>query len=155
MTWVDIDIQNAHEIALPCDEVELKHWASLPLQALNMDAELSLCLMTKAEIQALNERYRSIPKPTNVLAFPVQLPPGVPWPVRLLGDVIICPAVLQEEALYQNIPLINHWAHIIIHGVLHLLGYDHENDPEAEIMQKRETELLNQLNIPNPYSNDL
>ncbi|MCB1605300.1 MAG: rRNA maturation RNase YbeY, partial [Xanthomonadales bacterium] len=87
--------------------------------------------------------------PTNVLSFPLELPECVES--ELIGDLAICADVVEKEALEQNKPLLNHWAHMTIHGCLHLLGYDHVDEQEAEEMESLEVKLLAKLNIPNPY----
>lgn len=116
--------------------------------------ELSLRIVDQPEMQALNKRYRSKDKPTNVLSFPAELPPGLPDEIALplLGDVVICAPVVMCEAQMQNKPLAAHWDHMLIHGVLHLLGFDHETDNEAEEMESLETRLLKELGWPCPYT---
>ncbi|RMF19432.1 MAG: rRNA maturation RNase YbeY, partial [Gammaproteobacteria bacterium] len=89
---------------------------------------------------------------TNVLSFPFENPPGLTLP--LLGDIIVCPSVVAREAREQDKPLKHHWAHMIIHGMLHLQGYDHILDDEAEVMENLERQLLTQLDIPDPYRQD-
>ncbi len=101
---------------------------------------------------SLNYTYRKQNKPTNVLAFPQQLPDVVEMDYPLLGDVIICPAVLATEASPSR--LTAHWAHIVIHGVLHLLGYDHIQPQEALVMKEQEIALLAKLGYDNPYLED-
>src|SRR5690606_12322097 len=101
------------------------------------------------ESQALNLLYRGKDKPTNVLSFPCELPAGVDLPV--LGDLVICQPVVNLEAAEQNKASEAHWAHMVIHGTLHLLGYDHEDDEEARVMESLETQLLTQLGYPRPY----
>ena len=93
-------------------------------------------------------------KATNVLAFPATYPDDVELEYPLLGDIIVCPAVLKQESLDLNKPLEAHWALIVMHGTLHLLGYDHIKDEDAEIMQSIETKLLTQLGFPSPYESD-
>jgi len=106
------------------------------------------------EITYLNHAYRKKNKPTNVLAFPANLPDNIGLDYPLLGDVIICPLVLKQESLSLDKPLTAHWAHIVIHGVLHLLGYDHINEEDADKMQAVEIKLLTQLGFDNPYQED-
>lgn len=120
-----IDLQNAQEKPLLFSDECINHWTNLALEELNFAAELTLRFVEIPEIQELNKTYRKQDKPTNVLAFPGDLPDEVMLDCAFLGDVIICPAILAEEAKALDIPEKNHWAHIIIHGVLHLLGYDH------------------------------
>ncbi|NCX94144.1 MAG: rRNA maturation RNase YbeY [Gammaproteobacteria bacterium] len=109
-------------------------------------------LVNSDEIQTLNRDYRNKDKPTNVLSFPFEAPPGID--IDLLGDIIICPQVVFEEAQAQGKPYLDHFAHILIHGVLHLLGYDHLEEQEAEQMESKEIGLLAELNIRNPYGEE-
>ena len=112
--------------------------------------ELTIRLVDGAESQALNRDYRGKDKPTNVLSFPFENPPGMTLP--LLGDLIICHDVVAQEASEQHKPLTHHYAHIVIHGILHLMGYDHIDEQEAEEMEQIERELLASLDIPDPYN---
>ena len=100
-------------------------------------------------MRQLNARYRNRDKPTNVLSFPVELPPGVSVP--LLGDIVLCAPVVRDEAMEQLKPLAAHWGHMLVHGVLHLLGYDHESDTEALEMEELERSALASLGWPCPY----
>lgn len=147
-----IDIQHAHdEEALPVSDELLTDWAQRCLAKHRDKAELTLRFVDAQEMTELNHLYRQRNKHTNVLAFAANIPAGVTLDLPLLGDVIICPTVLLEESIAQNKSLIAHWALIVIHGVLHLLGYDHIKDDDAEIMQALEIELLLQLGFENPY----
>ncbi|MDI1351847.1 MAG: rRNA maturation RNase YbeY, partial [bacterium] len=103
------------------------------------------------EMVYLNDTYRKQNKTTNVLAFPCSLPDAIELESPLLGDVIICPQVLAEESIQLNKALSEHWALIVMHGILHLLGYDHIEDDEAEVMQAIEIKLLATLGYANPY----
>ena len=113
------------------------------------EAELTIRLVNEAEITELNHTYRNNNKATNVLSFPADLPEHIDIP--LLGDMIICPSVVKREATEQHKALSSHWAHMVIHGTLHLLGYDHINEREAEEMENLEIQLLAGLGIDNPY----
>ena len=146
-----IDIQHASEDSPPVTDEYLRNWAILALKSHRETAELTLRLVDSEEITELNHLYRKKNKPTNVLAFPATYPSHIELPYPLLGDVIICPAVLYQESQTLNKPLIAHWAHIVIHGVLHLLGYDHIKDDDTKKMQAIETELLADLGFDNPY----
>lgn len=117
-------------------------------------AEATVALSSDAEVAALNGTYRGKPKPTNVLSFPAgHAPTGPPGQDRrFLGDIIVARQTVVSEASEQNIPPMNHLQHLIVHGLLHLLGYDHENDTDAEIMETLETSILAGLGIPDPYS---
>lgn len=147
-----IDIQHASAEKIPFDDQQLQAWACLVLRATHKDAaELTLRLVNIDEITALNATYRHQQKPTNVLAFPSELPVAIELDCPFLGDVVICPAVLQTEAEALHQPLEAHWALIVMHGVLHLLGYDHIEEHDAQIMQAIEIDLLKKLGFDNPY----
>ncbi|GLQ88548.1 rRNA maturation RNase YbeY [Dyella flagellata] len=112
-------------------------------------AELSLRIVGTREGRTLNRTYRGKDYATNVLSFPAELPPGVRLP--LLGDIAICAPVVRREATEQGKPLAHHWAHLTVHGVLHLLGYDHIEEAEAASMEALETRILKGLGIADPY----
>jgi probable rRNA maturation factor len=112
-------------------------------------AELSIRIVDAAEGRELNRDFRGKDYATNVLSFPAELPPGVQLP--LIGDLAICAPVVAREAAEQGKPPRHHWAHMTVHGVLHLLGYDHIVDAEAEAMESLETRILAKLGIPDPY----
>ena len=112
--------------------------------------ELAIRIVDIQEGRTLNREYRSKDYATNVLSFPVELPPGVRLP--LIGDLAICAPVVTREAAEQGKPARNHWAHMTVHGVLHLLGYDHIEDAEAEAMEALETRILAGLGIADPYN---
>ena len=111
--------------------------------------ELSIRIADKSEVQALNHSYRQKDKPTNVLSFPADIPHEVE--VNLLGDIVICLDIVIDEARTANKSALNHFAHMVIHGVLHLCGYDHIHDAEAEEMEALEVSILEDLLIANPY----
>jgi len=115
--------------------------------------DVNIQVVDEASISELNETYRHKSGPTNVLSFPFEAPPGLPEEEAeaLLGDIVICAQVVCREAEEQNKILQAHWAHIVVHGVLHLLGFDHLNDEEAEEMESLEIQLLSELAFPNPY----
>lgn len=149
-----IDLQHVCEENIPVDDYSLISWAKLPLIEHMNSAELTLRLVDTEEIKQLNHLYRQQNKATNVLAFPSNIPDNIELEYPLLGDVVICPSVLQAESAELSKPLEAHWAHIVIHGVLHLLGYDHIEDNDAEIMQAYEIKLLAKLGFPNPYQTE-
>ena len=111
--------------------------------------QVGIVVIGRAEARALNRRYRDRDYATNVLSFPCELPPGDRS--GLLGDLAICAPVVAREAAEQGKPTRNHYAHLTIHGVLHLLGYDHATDAEAERMEALERRILAGLGIPDPY----
>ena len=131
---VTIDVQREASEDAPDDESFLRTAAeALSAAGRDEDSEISLRIVDSVEMQALNARYRGKDKPTNVLSFPAELPEGVTVP--LLGDSAICAAVVEREAAEQQKDLKAHWDHMLVHGVLHLLGYDHEDDTEAAEME--------------------
>lgn len=147
----DIDERpNPAKPLLPTDE-QLQQWAEAALTSRTAFAEpeLTIRLVSEEESQTLNREYRGKDKPTNVLSFPFDAPPQVP--IELLGDLIICIAVVQREAEEQDKTSEAHWAHMVVHGCLHLLGYDHIKDDEAEEMEALERTILATLGFSNPY----
>lgn len=146
---ITLDLQLASSDSNLPSEAQFQQWleaAVLPFQA---DAEVTVRIVDSAESQQLNSRYRAKDKPTNVLSFPFQCPPGIELP--LLGDLVICAAVVAEEATEQGKALEAHWAHMVVHGCLHLLGFDHINDDDAAEMEAEEIQILQQLGMTNPY----
>jgi probable rRNA maturation factor len=146
---IELDVQYASEAANLPSEADLQRWALAALQAERAFVELTIRIVDEAESQALNRDYRQRDRPTNVLSFPFEAPPGAVS--DLLGDLVICAPVVAREASEQGKPLAAHWAHMVVHGVMHLLGYDHEKDDEAERMESLEKERLAALGIDNPY----
>ena len=129
----------------------VRRWAEAALAGHRRASELSVVYVDSAEARALNRDYRGRDYATNVLSFPVELPSGVRSP--LLGDLVICAPVVAMEALAQEKPLAHHHAHLVVHGVLHLLGMDHErSEAEADAMEARERRILARLGIPDPYA---
>ncbi|GIU18366.1 MULTISPECIES: rRNA maturation RNase YbeY [unclassified Shewanella] len=146
---IDLDVQVAVEgFELP-SQAELELWVKTALRDTMSEAELTIRIVDVEESQELNKTYRGKDKPTNVLSFPFEAPPGIELP--LLGDLVICAEVVKQEAIDQNKPLLAHWAHMVVHGCLHLLGYDHIDDSEAEEMESLETQLIENLGYTNPY----
>ncbi|WOT05935.1 rRNA maturation RNase YbeY [Shewanella youngdeokensis] len=146
---IELDLQIAVEgVELP-DAGQFELWVKTALRETMAHAELTIRIVDAAESQTLNSTYRGKDKPTNVLSFPFEAPPGIELP--LLGDLVVCAAVVEQEAIDQNKTLTAHWAHMIVHGCLHLLGYDHIEDVEAEEMESIETQLIESLGYNNPY----
>lgn len=150
-----IDIQHASTESIPVKDEIISHWVSSTLKHYCQSAELTLRLVDPDEMIQLNHTYRKQNKLTNVLAFPASHPDDVELDFPFLGDIVICASVLKEEAETQDKPLVAHWAHIVIHGVLHLLGYDHIEEGEASIMQAIEIKLLAELGFDNPYEREV
>lgn len=124
------------------EEIEIRSW------------ELSIRIIDEVEAQQLNEKWRQRPYPTNVLSFPIAMDsfeslPGIE--ISLLGDIVICAPLVAREAAAQKKSLYAHWAHLVIHGTLHLLGYDHISDSQARTMESLEIRVLHDLGYPNPY----
>lgn len=127
----------------------LRAYAEAALAGRREQGELSVRIVDTDEGRALNRDYRDKDYATNVLSFPAELPPGVPLPI--LGDLVLCAPVIAREAEEQGKPLKHHYAHMLVHGVLHLLGHDHMDEAEAEAMEAIEREVLAGLGIPDPY----
>ena len=132
---------------------QLAVWASTALGRRAAGREIGVSVVGPAESRRLNARFRGKDKPTNVLSFPVaELPvPGAGDEPRPLGDLVICPQVLRTEAREQKKSLRAHWAHLVVHGSLHLIGYDHIRNADADRMERREIAVLRRLGFANPY----
>ena len=144
-----VEIQTLHKSTGQPDEEHIQRWVDAALDGFNQNTEIVVRIVDEQESAQLNEQYRHKPGPTNILSFPVEVPEGIE--LNLLGDLVVCAPVLEKEALDQHKALTDHWAHIIVHGVLHLLGYDHIDDNEAKLMESKEISILNKLTIKNPY----
>ncbi len=135
------------------DETPSQHrvesWVGAALREIDHPGgELTVRLVSKSEMTTLNQRYRGKPGATNVLSFPFEREEGFP---NILGDIVICAPVVAEQAVQQQKPPLAHWAHMVIHGTLHLCGFDHEHEEEAERMEKLETQVMQKLGMPPPY----
>lgn len=146
---LQVDIQ--HESTEPApEEGDIRRWIEAALHGQrDEDTEISLRLVDIEEMTGLNETWRGKDGPTNVLSFPADLPDELNLP--LLGDIVICTPVVEREAREQDKALEAHWAHMTVHGTLHLLGYDHIEEHEAVAMEALETDILARLNYPCPY----
>lgn len=145
---LDLQIACAQPEGLPA-EADFQTWLNAVIPKFQSESEVTIRLVDSDESQMLNSTYRGKDKPTNVLSFPFEVPEGMEMP--LLGDLIICRQVVEQEAQEQNKILFAHWAHMVVHGSLHLLGYDHLSDDEAEEMESLETEIMLELGYPDPY----
>ncbi|MES9969346.1 MAG: rRNA maturation RNase YbeY [Candidatus Thiodiazotropha sp.] len=148
-----VEIQQVAErsAGLPAAD-DFKRWVAASLPADHDPVELVIRLVDEAESRQLNRDYRGMDKPTNVLSFPFEAPAEIP--LQLLGDLVICVQVVRREALEQGKDLQAHWAHMVVHGVLHLLGYDHLNDVDAQRMEGLERKILLSLDFPDPYQDE-
>ena len=148
-----VTVQNSSGVAGVPSPAQLRKWARLAL-ADEVRGELTVRIVDEKESAALNSRYRGKKGATNVLSFGAELPPGAAAAKGLLpfGDVVICAPVVEREAREQRKTAQAHWAHMVIHGTLHLQGYDHEKARDAGAMEARERALLARLGFPDPYS---
>ncbi|MGL9733431.1 MAG: rRNA maturation RNase YbeY [Symbiopectobacterium sp.] len=145
---IDLQIVSDNTAGLPSEQ-DFQRWMKAVLPQFQREAEVTIRIVDEAESHELNYTYRGKDKPTNVLSFPFEAPPKGVLP--LLGDLIICRQVVEQESIEQQITTEAHWAHMVIHGCLHLLGYDHIEDNEAEEMEALETEIMQQMGYDNPY----
>ena len=145
---IDLDIQREVD-GLPKDQ-ELVKWVKevLTLEQ-HGDTELAIRFVSEEESAELNNQYRNKKTSTNILSFPFEVPEEVE--LNLLGDLVICSDIVKKEAAEQQKEELAHWAHMIVHGTLHLLGYDHLTDAEARIMETKEIKILSQLGYSDPY----
>lgn len=150
MSQVILDLQIACENSsgLPA-ESDFQKWLDVVLPQFQEESEVTIRIVDDAESHELNMTYRGKDKSTNVLSFPFEAPPAMELP--LLGDLVICRQVVEKEAQEQQKALLAHWAHMVVHGSLHLLGYDHIVDEEAEEMESIEIEIMQSLGYPDPY----
>lgn len=146
---IEVDIQRQHTGPTPTDS-DFQRWVEAALAGRCQDAQLCIRLVDPEESQTLNATYRGKDAPTNVLSFPFEPPPGLPAQ-HFLGDMAICTAVVAREAHEQRKTLQDHYAHIVVHGVLHLLGFDHINETDANEMEALEVAILAGLTIADPY----
>ncbi|MDX1556595.1 MAG: rRNA maturation RNase YbeY [Xanthomonadales bacterium] len=148
----ELDLQIASDASGLPGRPEFEQWLAAALGD-GQPFSLTVRIVDEAEMRALNGRYRGIDKPTNVLSFPADLPDALKGQLspQPLGDIVICAGVVHSEAGQQGKRPADHWAHLTIHGVLHLLGYDHQDDHDADAMEAREIECLAALGIADPY----
>ncbi|MHB8404740.1 MAG: rRNA maturation RNase YbeY [Gammaproteobacteria bacterium] len=144
-----VTLQTATQTKTLPSDADFERWIGVALAGRRESAELTVRIVDEDEGARLNHRYRHKDYPTNVLSFPAQLLKGVES--ALLGDLVICAPLVMREAAEQGKPAEAHWAHLTIHGTLHLIGYDHESASQAEEMESLETALLAGLGYPDPY----
>jgi probable rRNA maturation factor len=148
-----VNLELELQIATQQDNIPSKEsfasWTKAALREERDQAEVVIRLVDESEIQELNREYRNKDKPTNVLSFASNLPAVVDS--SLLGDLVICSSVVQHEAMEQGKSEEMHWAHMVVHGVLHLLGYDHQDDSNARTMEQLEREVMASIGFQDPY----
>jgi len=147
---LELDLQLATDAAGLPAEGDFHRWVEAALAGRRDEAELTIRLVDEDEGRELNRDYRGRDYATNVLSFPFETPPGMDE-LPLLGDLVVCVPVVRREAAEQGKPEAAHWAHLVVHGSLHLLGYDHQEEAAAEAMETLETEILRRLGYPDPY----
>ncbi|MBS3804915.1 MAG: rRNA maturation RNase YbeY [Oleiphilaceae bacterium] len=151
MNALTVDIQRVVSGQDLPGDTELSHWAAIAWRQ-DEPSEVTLRIVDREESARLNSLYRHKTGATNVLSFPFEAPPGITLP--LAGDLVICAPVVEDEAREQGKTLAAHWAHMVIHGMLHLQGFDHLNDEDAHVMESLEIRLLAELGIGNPYESE-
>jgi probable rRNA maturation factor len=149
-------IQRATRTAPSPSAKDLRHYALHALKDNIPAAEMTIRIVNETEMKTLNKTYRHKDKPTNVLSFPFDMPADLSpqeldLNAPLLGDLVICASVVNQEAVEQHKTASSHWAHMVVHGTLHLLGFDHENEKDAMRMEAREIAILAALEINDPY----
>lgn len=147
---IAVEVQVASEAeGIPLQQL-FEDWVDAVISETDTPVELVIRIVDEDESRALNSQFRSKDKPTNVLSFPFEPPPGME--LNHLGDLVVCAPVVQREAVEQHKPVTAHWAHMVVHGVLHLQGYDHQDEQEASVMEAKEIDILGRLGYPNPYA---
>jgi len=146
---MNVDIQRQTETGQQPDDPDICRWAAVAYLGGDSDTEMTVRIVDAAESAQLNETYRHKSGPTNVLSFPFETPSDVD--LSLLGDLVICAPVVEQEASEQNKTTTAHWAHMVVHGSLHLQGYDHIEPQQAEQMEALEIDILARLGFSNPY----
>jgi probable rRNA maturation factor len=150
-----VDVQFASQIDSAPASIDIVAWVDRAIDAAGHTsaAEISVRVVDATEMQQLNKEFREQDKPTNVLSFPVGVFGGLPQGADVpLGDIVICASVVADEAEQQGKALAHHWAHMIVHGTLHLLGFDHESDNDAAKMENLEVQIMTAHGVLNPYA---
>lgn len=150
---LEVDLQLASKATDLPSYADFQRWCELALRQREADSELTIRVVDESEARELNHTWRHKDYATNVLSFPADIPDGL-LDIPLLGDLVICAPVVAREAAEQDKTLAQHWAHLVIHGCLHLLGYDHIEEAEADEMEDLERQLLSELGHPDPYDDE-
>jgi probable rRNA maturation factor len=150
---IELELQIASAAKTLPHPAQVREWVSVALWGRIDTAELTIRIVDESESAELNKQYRGKIGPTNVLSFPYEPYPGIAS--RLLGDVVLCAPIIEREAVENNKELIAHWAHLVVHGTLHLLGYNHELAEEAVEMESLETAIMLQLGFSPPYGDSI
>lgn len=148
---ISVDIQRASKFASPSDAL-IQSWAASALRDKRDAAEMTIRIVDEVESAELNQTYRHKQGATNVLSFPFEAPEDVP--MDLLGDLVVCAPVVEQQAKEQHKSSEAHWAHMVVHGSLHLLGYDHIEEQQAAEMEALEISILKKMGFPNPYEEE-
>jgi probable rRNA maturation factor len=146
---IDLELQIATDTKTLPHPSQFRAWVSAVLSKEYETAELTIRIVDEPESRKLNKKYRQHDNPTNVLSFPFEKINSID--LSLLGDIIICAPIVEQEILKTQKPFLAHWAHLVVHGTLHLIGYDHKNIKEATIMEKYEIKILQNLGFCSPY----
>lgn len=148
-----VEVQRFTDVVITPKDGQFECWIKKTLAGRRQQAEVVIRLVDRDEARQFNLQYRQKDYATNVLSFPAEVPDGIPADVAgsVLGDLLICAPVVADEADLQGKQVLDHWAHLTVHGVLHLLGHDHEHESEAARMEALEIEILNDLGISDPY----
>ena len=149
-----LDIQRATLATLPTDQ-QFTLWVLAAVREVYEAVELTIRIVDVSEMTMLNSTYRHKEGPTNVLSFPFESPPGFVSDVLCLGDIVICAELVIEEAKLQHKKVTDHWAHLVVHGCLHLMGYDHVDATDADVMEGLEKVILKKLGMQNPYEDSI
>ena len=150
---LDLDVlRDSAQPGLPADE-EFERWVTAALGGEEGPCSLAIRIVDEDESRRLNRKFRATDRPTNVLAFPAEVPDSIVGDMgfKPMGDLAICAPLVAAEARAHDKPLLHHWAHLTVHGVLHLLGHDHGKDTEARQMEDLERRILERFDIPDPY----
>jgi len=149
---INITIQNNSTALTIPSEPDLEGYTMAALSGRIDNTEMTIRIVDEEESAELNKNYRNKSGPTNVLAFPAELPKAIRDEINILGDIVVCAPIVEKEAIEQEKAFGAHWAHLIIHGTLHLLSYHHQDEESAQEMEKIEVDILAELGFPNPYT---